>query len=103
MEANNETTPGLVKVGVFAIGTLIGFAAKLATMNKKKTLTWKEVIAQTFITAASAWVVWFFLKMYHASDTWAYIWAVFVGKFGDHILIWIWETVKYHVQKREKP
>lgn len=101
MDPNQEVTPGIVKGVLFAFSIAFGFAAKLANMNKKKGLLWKEFLYQLAITICAAWIMWNLFKIYKVNEFWTYVGAVFVGKFGDQIFVWVWDTIKYHVRNKK--
>lgn len=93
MESPEEAKASIVKVIVFGIGVTIGLASKLATINRERTLTMKEVIFQTSIAFAVAFLVWYLLQYYHKPEL-ANICAVLCGRFADSILLIIWKAFK---------
>lgn len=81
------------KVAVYTIGTLLGIAAKLATLNKEKTITMKDVLFHSVIAFATAYLVWWMLEG-KVSESILVSVSVVIGRFGDVILLAIGRGVK---------
>lgn len=92
-EATEETGKLVIKIGVYVVGTLIGLAAKLATINYERGLSMKAIIYHTAVAFACAWLVWFLLSHY-GQENLAMPAAVVVGRFGDVLLMQIWRAIK---------
>lgn len=90
---NNESTPLLVKLALYVGGVIVGLAAKLATLNMEKALSFKEIMFHSAVAFACAWVVGFALFQFNMK-TEAMIASVIVGRFGDSMLIAIGKAVK---------
>lgn len=93
MPVHNEETSFFVKVATYLIGLLLGLGAKLAIMNKEKTLTLKEFILHSMVAFACAWMVWSVLAYYGKLDL-ANIFSVIVGRYSDVILLAAWKQIK---------
>lgn len=90
---DQETTSALVKAGTYIVGLLLGLGAKLALMNKEKTLTMKEFIMHSMVAFACAWVVWYSLRYYGKLEL-ANVCSVVVGRYADLILFSVWKQLK---------
>ena len=102
METNNETQNVIIKALVYILGVSIGLASKLALINRQRDLKMREVISHTAVAFASAWIVWNGLDYYHVNGNICQAAAVIVGRFGDAILMAIWELVKKWVNSDSK-
>jgi hypothetical protein len=83
---NNETGPLLLKLVIYAGGVMIGLAAKLATLNMEKPITWPVFLFHTAVALACAWVVYFAFRRAGMDDM-AIVASVIVGRFGDSLLM----------------
>lgn len=81
------------KVGGYLLGVLIGLSAKLAQKHKENKLTWSEGILQSSLAFAAAWACWHWLE-YLDQESLKLPVSVFVGRFGDNILLIIWDFLK---------
>lgn len=102
MDSPEETKHFLIKFGIYIVGVALGLAAKLATINKDKSLTLKEIILHTTVALASAWLVWNILDHYNAESWLKNGISVLVGRFGDSFLIMIWNRFK-KAESEDKP
>lgn len=92
----NQNTEGaalIVKVLTYTAGVVIGVAAKLATINMEKKLTWKEFMFHTTLAMGCAWVVYFAFHRIGQDDV-AIIASVIVGRFGDSLLLAIAKGIR---------
>lgn len=81
------------KSAVFIFSLLIGLGAKLATINRRKALTMKEVIFHSAVAFASAWFMWWLLH-YLGKQEYATPCAVICGRWGDAVIISIGDLVR---------
>jgi len=92
-EQNQEHGPFVIKLAIYAAGVVLGLIAKLATLNRDRDLSWREVIFHTSVAFACAWVVWLALASWGKHDV-ALIAAVIIGRFGDSMLIAIGKAIR---------
>lgn len=83
----------IAKIAVYSIGTILGIAAKLATLNKEKALTMKDVLFHSIIAFATAYLVWWMLDG-KVSESLLISISVVIGRFGDVILLAVGKGIK---------
>lgn len=83
---NPETNSLLVRIGIYAAGTILGVGAKLAMLNNENKLTMKTIIFHSVVAFATAWIVWWMLEGKLNENILVAV-SVVVGRFGDVILI----------------
>jgi hypothetical protein len=93
MEITEEVKNFLFKMSGYAIGVMAGLAAKLVDVSKKRKLTTKEFITHSFIAFACAILVWNLLSYYKRLEV-ANVVSVIVGRYGDLIILAIWNKIK---------
>lgn len=92
METPNEQSASiLTKSLLYVAGATIGIAAKIATIRKERSITIADVIGETCIASASAFLVWAFCHYHLKNDNAAIILSVIAGRFGDNILIYAYK------------
>lgn len=82
---DNETESAIVKFALYCLGVAAGLGARLATMHKHKTLTWKDSAANAAIAFAAAILVYFWLKYLDREDM-ALPMSVITGRYGDDFI-----------------
>lgn len=87
-----------IKIFIYLAAVILGLASKLATINRKGMLTMREVIFQTSVAFASAFIVGA-IFYYHGQYQTAIILAVVIGRFGDSILIAAGKTLQNWLTK----
>lgn len=94
----NEEQHFAVKILIYMSGVIIGLGAKLAMINNESRLTWKQVIYHSMVAFACAWCMWYAFQSIGRPDlaTWA---AVICGRFGDNVLMVIWDGFKKFLGK----
>ena len=83
----------LLKVGGYVLGVLIGLSAKLAQRHKERKLSWSEGVLQATLAFAAAWACWHWLE-YMGREELKLPVSVFVGRFGDDIILLLWGKMK---------
>lgn len=101
MPVENEEYHGfLVKTALYVTGIILGLIAKLAVINKEKSLTIKDFILHSSVAFACAWIVWAILSYYGKLEL-ANIFSVIVGRYADYILFAIWKAVKNIINQQK--
>ena len=93
MDNVNDSTGFFTKLAVYCGGVLLGLGARLAIIHKEKNLTMKEVLSQSTVAFASAYLTWAILQTY-AHPEMANVCAVIVGRFGDSILMMAYRAIR---------
>jgi len=92
MPPNNEETTFLTKLIVYIVGVTLGVGAKLAIMHKEKSITWKDVIVNSVVAFAAAYLTW--QVLYTAGyPQMANVCSVICGRFADDTLKFVWKIV----------
>lgn len=86
------------KITIYIAGALLGLASKLANLHKQKNMSKREFIARAFTAFACSWAVWQTLEYYNNLKVAAML-SVFVGRYGDEVIILIWKQLKETVNK----
>lgn len=85
--ANSENTGFWVKVGLYIMGSLLGVAAKLATMQRERPITHVDIIIEMCISSAACFLVWSFFHFKLKEDDLVIVASVIVGRYGDKVLL----------------
>jgi hypothetical protein len=83
----------LINVLLYCIGTIAGLGAKLAVMHKKNPITMKDIMVNSAIAFAAAFLVYFLLD-YFGHQQAAIVSSVICGRFADDILTVLWKSFK---------
>lgn len=92
MEEQKEAAPLVLKLVLYVVGTALGLAANLASLNRKNKLTWAEGLFHATVAFGCAWIVYFVLNR-AGYDEWGIAASVIVGRFGDSIMIAISKSI----------
>lgn len=101
IDNNEEYQSILYKIILYVAGIVLGLTAKLALINKEKTLTVKDFILHSSVAFACAWCVWAILAHYDQLE-YANVISVIVGRYGDYVLYAIWKGIKNIINDKIK-
>lgn len=96
--SNHEDNNLIIKLLIYIGGVTMGLTAKLATINRKGELTFKEILFQTAVAFACSFIVWAALY-YTDKPNAAIIASVIVGRFGDSLLMAIGKGITQWITK----
>jgi len=85
------------KTVIFIIGTAAGVGAKLASMHKVKPITMADVVVNSAIAFAAAFLVYHLLHYNGYGDA-AIVASVLCGRFADDILTVSWRFAKRYIK-----
>jgi len=91
--SNPEQNSFLWKVGIYAIGLVLGITAKLATLADQKQLSWGKAWIHGTIALSSGWCCWWLLESKGMTEI-APVAGAVIGRYGDHMLLAIWKGFK---------
>ena len=92
MPPNNEETTFLTKILIYILGVALGVGAKLAVMHKEKSITWKDVLVNSIVAFAAAYLTW--QVLYTAGyPQMANVVSVICGRFADDTLKFAWKML----------
>lgn len=100
-QPQNEGIALATKILTYVFGISIGLAAKLTLMHKQGKLSIEEMVYRTVVALACAYLIWQLLSYYNVNENIRQGASVIVGRFGDEILMAIWEVIKKSVNNAE--
>lgn len=83
----------ITKIALYIVGTILGIGAKLASMHRVKPVTIKDVIINSTVAFAAAYLV-YALLVYTGHTSLATISSVICGRFADDVLQLAWKAFK---------
>jgi len=93
MAGNPEEEKLWLKLAIYLFGTSLGVAAKLAVMHRQKSIVLKDVIVNSIIAFAAAWLVYALLDS-SGMTQYATVCSVLSGRFADDIIQMIWKGIR---------
>lgn len=84
----------IIETIIYAGGTVLGIAAKLADMHRRKNITKKDVIVNSILALATAFCVYWLLKDWGVNQNIANGVSVLCGRFSDDVLKLIWKNIR---------
>jgi hypothetical protein len=83
----------ITKIALYVLGTILGIGAKLASMHRVKPVTIKDVIINSSVAFAAAYLV-YALLVETGHTHLATISSVLCGRFADDVLSLAWKALK---------